>query len=85
MAQTAKARIAPATFTTEEAVKRHRGVDRTMVVRMCNRGEYLRLKYGGREKIPLAEIRRKPTLFAVKVGRCWQIPVQELDRVFLGK
>lgn len=77
-------RITPATFTCQEATRRHRGNTATAIGRMCTRGAFLALRYGGPDKVPIREIRRKPCLFAVKVGRYWQIPVEELDRVFSG-
>jgi hypothetical protein len=73
--------IAPRTMTAIEAAKRHPGTEERHFARMCLKGEAFRKKYGSIDKVPPAESRK--ALFAVKVGRGWQIPVEELDRVFL--
>ncbi|KAF0218827.1 MAG: hypothetical protein FD174_2610 [Geobacteraceae bacterium] len=68
--------------TCAKAAERHPGVEERNLARMCLRGEWLVKKYGKREKVPPKEAAK--ALFAKKVGRCWQIPVDELDRVFLS-
>ena len=70
------------TMTCEQAATRH-GVEdgRRSISRMCLRGQALAKKYGGASKVP--EAQKKTALFAKKVGKCWFIPVTELDRVFL--
>lgn len=77
--------VPPVTFTCKEAAQRHRGTKRRDLARLCLYGEYLRDKYGGEEKVPITELRRRRYLFAKKCGKSWQIPVKELDRLFLGR
>lgn len=75
----------PASWRCKDATKRHKGVTISGLQRMCQRGKYLLDKYGSREKIPLVELRLRPYLFAVKHGKHWEIPTQELDRHFLAR
>lgn len=75
----------PKSWTCEAATKRHKGVTIAELQKMCRRGKYLMGRYGSREKIPLAELRRTSYLFAVKNGKHWQIPTSELDRHFLAQ
>lgn len=74
---------APMTLTVAEAAHRHKGVNREKLAMMCLQGEELLSRYRRQDNIPAKEM--KEALFAKKIGRCWHIPVTELDRVFLGK
>ncbi|WP_224957238.1 hypothetical protein [Geomonas subterranea] len=73
--------IVAATLTTKEAAERHKGVTALKLSKLCLRGKFLTKFYGGASRIPERE--KQTALFARKVGRDWQIPVSELDRLFL--
>jgi hypothetical protein len=73
--------IEAATMTTKEAAVRHKGVTPLQLSKLCLRGKYLAKMHGGASRVPAKE--RDTALFGKRVGRCWQIPVSELDRLFL--
>lgn len=75
--------IEPVTVTCEEAARRHQGQTAVNIARMCLRGKYLAKRYGGASRVPAKDA--ATVIFAVKLGKWWQVPVSELDRVFLGK
>lgn len=75
--------IAPVTLTCEEAAKRHQGQDPRNFARMCLRGKALARQYGGASRVPARQA--ATALFGAKTGKYWNIPVSELDRVFLPK
>lgn len=76
-----KKKIVPVTLTCEEAAKRHQGQEPRNIARMCLRGKALAKRYGGASRVPIRE--QQTAIFAKKVGKSWQVPVSELDRVFL--
>lgn len=75
--------IQPVTMTCEEAALRHQGQEARNIARMCLRGRAVAKRYGGPSRVPSKEAAK--LIFAVKLGKSWQVPVSELDRVFLGK
>jgi predicted DNA-binding transcriptional regulator AlpA len=75
--------IEPVTMTCTEAAQRHQGQTPLNIAKMCLRGKAMANRYGGPSRVPTKQA--AAVLFGRKVGRCWHIPVSELDRVFLGK
>ena len=73
--------IKAVTYTTEEAAKRHPGIEGRHFARLCIRGKGLLKKYGDLENVPPEEMVR--VLFGKKVGKYWVIPAEELDRFFM--
>ncbi|WP_136526822.1 hypothetical protein [Geomonas ferrireducens] len=73
--------IEQVTMTIKEAVERHKGVTARQFRKLCLRGKYLAKIHGGASRVPAKEL--NTALFAKKWGRDWQIPVAELDRLFL--
>ncbi len=71
------------TMTSEEAAARHKGLTPPQLSKMCLRGKAMARRYGGPSRVPTKQA--AAVLFGRKVGRCWHIPVAELDRVFLGR
>ena len=69
------------TFTIKEAEARHTGVSAQKFRKLCLKGKFLTKFYGGASRVPTKL--RNTALFAKKVGRDWQIPIAELDRLFL--
>lgn len=82
-APVAVAVIDPVTLTCEEAARRHQGQTSLSIAKMCLKGKAIAKRYGGPSRVP--EKVAQTVLFAVKLGKRWQVPVSELDRVFLGK
>ncbi|MCM0083950.1 hypothetical protein L4X63_20415 [Geomonas sp. Red32] len=74
--------IEAVTMSCEEASRRHSGIPVTLFRKMCLRGYAMTKRYRGKGNVPDKVARS--VLFAQKVGRAWQIPLSELDRVFLG-
>ena len=75
-----KAVVEPVTMSCEQAADRH-GQEARNIARMCLRGKTLTKKYGGASKVP--EAQKKTAIFGQKVGKYWNVPVAELDRVFV--
>lgn len=71
-----------ATYTAKAASLRHRGMTVLEINRMCCRGRNLLKHYGNRESVP--DDKTGKALFGHKVGRTWNIPATELDRLFLA-
>lgn len=76
-------KIIPVTMTCKEAAKRHPGIEERHFARLCIKGSWLLKKYGSPERVPPVD--RKKALFGEKVGKCWVIPISELDRVLFSQ